>query len=107
MLNVYLSSRRRRWLGELPTASPPDVIDSGDDFVTADLRQAVKRAMLALPPRQRAVLTLRFFEDLTEQQSADALGCTVGTIKSQTAKALARLRENQALATVLAEEATQ
>ena len=61
--------------------------------------------MLAtLPRRQRAVIVLRFFDDLTEAQAADALGCAVGTVKSQTAKALAKLRACQLLDGVWDEE---
>jgi RNA polymerase sigma factor (sigma-70 family) len=54
--------------------------------------------MERLPRRMRAVVVLRYFEDLTEVQTADALGCSVGTVKSQTSKALAKLRIDPALA---------
>ena len=51
------------------------------------------RGLAMLPVRQRAVLVLRYFEDLSEVQAAAMLGCSVGTVKSQAARALARLRE--------------
>jgi DNA-directed RNA polymerase specialized sigma24 family protein len=50
------------------------------------------RVLAELPPHQRAVLVLRYFEDLTEAQTAAILGCTVGAVKSQASRALARLR---------------
>ena len=55
-------------------------------------------AMERLPRRQRAVVVLRYFEDLTEVETARLLGCTVGTVKSQMSKALAKLRIDPALA---------
>ena len=65
---------------------------SHDYAAQAALRITLRAALLKLTARQRAVLVLRFFEDRTEAESADLLGVTVGTVKSQTAKALARLR---------------
>lgn len=65
----------------------PDGTDHSDD------RDAVVRAIAALPARQRAVIVLRFLEDLSEADTAHALSCSVGTVKSQTSRALARLRE--------------
>jgi RNA polymerase sigma-70 factor (sigma-E family) len=65
----------------------PDVIGLRDD------RDQLVRAVRALPYRQRAVLVLRFWHDLTEQQAADVLGIRAGTVKSQTSRALQRLRQ--------------
>ncbi|WP_216592566.1 SigE family RNA polymerase sigma factor [Verrucosispora sioxanthis] len=56
------------------------------------VRDEMLAALHHLPPRMRAVLVLRYWEDLTEAQIADALGCSVGTVKSQSSRALARLR---------------
>jgi RNA polymerase sigma-70 factor (sigma-E family) len=56
-------------------------------------RDYLLRALARLPPRQRAVLVLRYFDDLPEAEIADVLGCSVGTVKSQVARALARLRQ--------------
>ncbi len=64
-----------------------------DPATTVDLRDAVDRALAQLPPRQRAVLVLRYFEQLSEAETAETLGCSVGTVKSATSRGLARLRE--------------
>ncbi|MGC5331684.1 SigE family RNA polymerase sigma factor [Micromonospora sp. DT62] len=78
--------RRREWLSEYP---PERATTEGDGA----LRLALRDALGHLPPRQRAVLVLRYFEDLTEAATAEALGVTVGTVKSQCHMALRRLRE--------------
>ena len=64
-----------------------------DEPSLVDLRDQLARGLMALPARQRAVLVLRYFDDLTEAQAADALGCSVGSVKSQASRGLARLRE--------------
>jgi RNA polymerase sigma-70 factor (sigma-E family) len=92
MINTYASWWRRRWRGERPTAELPETSSSDDAYARADLADALRRVLPTLPPRQRAVLVLRYYEDLSEAATAEALGCSVGTVKSQTAKALARLR---------------
>jgi RNA polymerase sigma-70 factor (sigma-E family) len=81
--------RRRRWR-ELPTAVLPDR-PSADHDQHQD-RLALRGALARLAPRQRAVIVLRYYEDLTEAQTAAALGISVGTVKSQARDALARLR---------------
>lgn len=67
-----------------------------------ELRASVAQALRGLPPRQRAVVVLRHFEDLTEAQVAEALRCSVGTVKSQNAKALRQLRANPHLLALFA-----
>jgi RNA polymerase sigma factor (sigma-70 family) len=70
----------------------------------ADLRSSVRAALQDLPPRQRAVIVLRYFEDMTEEEAAQVLVCSSGTVKSQSSKALARLRTSPHLASELGKE---
>lgn len=89
--------RRRRHIVETPLTSEVDVRASAayaapaHDDVLVD-RDALRTALLQLAPRQRAVVVLRYYEDLTEGQAADVLGVSIGTVKSQTHAALKRLR---------------
>lgn len=100
LLNTFLSWRRRDVIGrELPTddvAALPSArgdAGSGGNAMTGVLDRIVVRELLrSLPRRQRVVVVLRYLADLTEVQVAEAMGCSVGTVKSQHAKALATLR---------------
>lgn len=89
-LNIW---RRLRLVREVPAEAAPEPTDDRDQVGAADLRLAMRQALLRLGPRQRAVLVARFLEDLSEQDTADLLGCRTGTVRSQTHRALARLRE--------------
>jgi RNA polymerase sigma-70 factor (sigma-E family) len=81
---------RRPELPLQPDEAGPAVPDEA--AVVAE-RDYLLRALAALPPRQRAVLVLRYYDDFSEAEVAEALGCTIGTVKSHAARALARLRE--------------
>jgi RNA polymerase sigma factor (sigma-70 family) len=85
--------RRRRRLRELPADLVPDRSDHRDETRATDERLALRQALLLLGPRQRAVLVARFLEDLSEQETAAVLGCSPGTVRSQTHRALVRLRQ--------------
>jgi RNA polymerase sigma-70 factor (sigma-E family) len=84
---------RRGWgRMELPSAEVPE--RAGDDTTySTELKLTVRAALYRLTPRQRAVLFLRYFEDLSEAEAANILGCSVGNIRSTSHRALARLRE--------------
>lgn len=84
-------SRRKSWRSEQPTERVPERATRLDIDAIAE-RDAVWREIQALPPRQRAVVVLRFYEDLTEKQAAAAMGCSVGNVKSQAHTALKNLR---------------
>ncbi|MGI5273101.1 SigE family RNA polymerase sigma factor [Nonomuraea sp. CA-218870] len=91
LVNQHISWRRRRVRSEFPTAEPPDRPYSSEDSTVA--RLVMRRALMRLPPRQRAVIVLRYYEDRTERETAELMNCSVGTVKSQAHYALARLRE--------------
>ena len=96
MLRTFLSWRRRRWTGETPSEQLPEVAVA-DATSAYDEREQLWRALRRLPRRQRAVIVLRYFDDLSEQETATTLGIALGTVKSQTSKALAALRVDESL----------
>ncbi|HET7014363.1 MAG TPA: SigE family RNA polymerase sigma factor [Streptosporangiaceae bacterium] len=87
-INRWRRNARRR---ETAMAQIPELATQ-DPTAGADTRVALRGALLALPPGKRAVLVLRYLEDLPEAQVAEILGCSVGTVRSQTHKAIAQLR---------------
>jgi len=97
LINVYASWWRRKWRQvEQPTQQPPEC-SVADEASRVDAREEVWQAIGRLPRRQRTVLVLRYFEDMSEVQIADVMGISVGTVKSQAAKALAKLRLDESL----------
>ncbi len=92
LVHTHASWWRRRWRGEVPHGDLPDRPSPRDPYQEVDLEQALAEAVRALPVRQRAVVVLRYFEDLTVTETAEALGCSEGTVKSQASKALRTLR---------------
>jgi len=83
-------ARRRAELHETPAEFGAD----SSELSRFESRAELVAALRALPPRQRAMIVLRYFLDLSEAETARALGCGVGTVKSTSSKALARLRES-------------
>ena len=88
LVNTYATWWRRRWHGEHPGEQPPERTGGDASAATRDLWVALGR----LSRRQRALVVLRYFDDLSEVDTAEALGCSPATVTSQTPKALARLR---------------
>ena len=100
----HISLWRRMWRRrETPTDTPPEARLAERDHAGAALDRVLLREMLRmLPPRQRAVIVLRYLEDRSEQEVADILGCTTGTVGSQASRALAKLRASLGAPEVIA-----
>jgi RNA polymerase sigma-70 factor (sigma-E family) len=94
MVRLHIRQQTRRWRTEVHTASVPDRAVAEQTPYDDELRSA----LAALPPRQRATLVWRFFLDLSVEDTATSMRCSVGTVKSQTAAALATLRSTLAKA---------
>ncbi|GAA4070241.1 SigE family RNA polymerase sigma factor [Nonomuraea soli] len=95
LANTHASWWRRRWRGEVPAGELPELPGGAEPDVGA--REALRTALAALPPRQRAVLVLRYFEDLSDHAIAAILGCSPVTVRTQASRALARLRAEHAM----------
>ncbi len=98
VVNTFTSWWRRRWNGEVPTAELPE---SASVAAGVEQRDLLWQALGRLPRKQRAVVVLRFYEDLSEAEIATVLGISRGTVKSQCSKALAHLRVDASLENAL------
>jgi RNA polymerase sigma-70 factor (sigma-E family) len=93
MVTMFLGWRRRLWNKEYALGWIPDRQIQHDEFEDSLTRNALLSALRALPPHQRVVVALRYLDDLSESATAEILGCSVGTVKSQSARAMRALRE--------------
>jgi RNA polymerase sigma-70 factor (sigma-E family) len=91
VVRTFLAENRRLWRRrEQVTESLPEPVFDGDDV---DQRMLLEAALRTVPPRQRAVLVLRYWNDLSVEDTAEVLDCSVGTVKSQAARGIAALRK--------------
>jgi RNA polymerase sigma-70 factor (sigma-E family) len=104
MVNTWLTWTRRRWRGEQAFATVPEEAAPGDHATETAVRVAVAQALATLPARQRAVLVMRLFDDMSVADVAAALNLAAATVKSTTAQALARLREDPRIAGLMERE---
>lgn len=91
--NAFVNSTRRASRREFAFADVPERIDDADPFGRVADRDQLTDVLAGLPDRQRAALVLRFFEDLDDRDTAEALGCRVGTVRSLVSRGLAALRD--------------
>jgi len=96
--NTYLSGRRRAWVREEPCDRMPETTSSSEGALLD--RALLWPLVCALPARQRAVIVLRYYEDMSEAEIASTLGCAPGTVKSQSSAAMKALRRALAAAGV-------
>ncbi|GAA0645779.1 SigE family RNA polymerase sigma factor [Streptomyces thermocarboxydovorans] len=93
LVRMAARSARRRWWGERPVERLPDRPGPGDLSAAVAERSRLEAALALLPPKHRAAVVLRYCEDLSEAQVAEALGCPVGTARSHASRGVARLRQ--------------
>ena len=103
MYRLQVSRWRSRRVRERLDADPPERAEP-EPYAAVDLRLCLQQALSRLTPHQRAVLVLRFYDDMSVEQAAEVLGCSTGTVKSQTHLALRRLRETAPELAALVEE---
>ncbi len=96
MVNTQISWWRRRRVAEYPTDELPDRA-AADPSPGSDREDTLRRAVDRLPQRMRAAVLLRYYEDMTEAEIAQALGVTPGTVKSTVSRAMAKLRADSEL----------
>lgn len=101
IMTTFLGWRRRRWVGEVAFGWLPDRAQARDLAADVAEHDAVTAALSHLPRQQRAVIVLRYFDDLSEQAIANALGCSVGAVKTHASRALRALRSNPGLLAAL------
>jgi RNA polymerase sigma-70 factor (sigma-E family) len=97
MVNTSTQWWRRKWRGETPTEQLPEP-QAREQYGAVDDRDLLLRALSTLPRRTRATLVLRYFEDLPAAEIAQMMGCSIGTVKSNVSRGLAKLREHELLA---------
>ena len=94
LVNAHIDQTRRRWWGERPTETLPERPEPEEtsDTTASESRDELRRLLAGLAPKERAVIVLRYYCDLSEQDTAATLGMPVGTVKSTCSRALTRLR---------------
>ncbi|GAA0943036.1 SigE family RNA polymerase sigma factor [Virgisporangium aurantiacum] len=92
LVTKFLSWQRRHWRFEVPTEAPPDPTAPGELAGRTADRDAIRRALAGLSRQQRAVVVLRYVEDLSVAETASLLGCSPATVRVQAGRALAALR---------------
>ena len=97
MVNTHISGSRKRRVDAYPTDELPDPLSAEDTTRDSDLHDVVQRAIDRLPRQMRAAVMLRFYDDMTETEVAEALGISVGTVKSTVARAVAKIRKDAGL----------
>jgi RNA polymerase sigma-70 factor (sigma-E family) len=107
LFTAYLSWWRRQGRDEIPSAAPPERVSADDVAGDSARRDGLRRALAGLTRRQRAVIVLRYVEDRSVADTAELLGCSEGTVKTLAFRALATLRSDTTIRSLLGGEGRQ